>query len=70
MTPHLTEMVDTVVYIVGAVVALEAGGAGARVGGVVVHAGRPVLTRVEAPTAELYLLLAVPACQEKLDPVS
>ena len=63
-------MVDTVVYVVGAVVALEAGGAGAGVGGVVVHAGRPVLTRVKAPTAELHLLLAVLACHEKFGPVS
>ena len=60
---YLTEVVGAVVDVVGAVGAPEPGGAGARVGGLLVHAGRPVLTRVERPAAEVDLLLTVPACE-------
>ena len=52
-------MVDAVVDVVGAVAALEARGARARVRSVQVHTRGAVLTRVEALTAKLYLLLAI-----------
>ena len=58
-------MIDAVVNVVRAVEALEARRAATRVGRVVVLTGGSVLTRVEALTAELYLLFTVLSCNVK-----